>query len=254
MAQRRMFSLKVIDTDKFLEMPQGARLLYYDLGMRADDDGFVNNPKKIIQMVGASWDDFKILCAKEYIIPFESGVVVIREWRIHNLIRHDRYTETEYLNEKARLDIQNNKYTHKGMPDVIPDGNQLAPQVRLGKDRLGKDNKESVKTKYPTLEEWFEYCKSNGYNFDFESAWHHYNANGWKQSNGNKIQKWESCVVTCQGLYNKKQKNKPAKPFKDRNAYLEGIEQLVEEGLAVIGPDGQIEYMSDIVNQKQIEG
>lgn len=138
MAQKRMISLRVVDTDHFIDMPSTARLLYYDLNIRADDDGFVGNPKKIIKMSGASDDDYRILCAKLYVIPFQSGVCVIRHWLIHNLIRHDRYSETEYLHEKSTLLVENKKY------DVIPDGNQMsyqmAPQIRLGKVRLGKDS------------------------------------------------------------------------------------------------------------------
>lgn len=137
MSQRRMFSLKVIDTDLFLEMPPTSRLLYYELSMRADDDGFVASPRKILKMVGCSEDDFKILMAKQYIIPFESGVCVIRHWRVHNLIRNDRYNETEYKEEKAMLTEQNSKY-ELCTQSVIPNGNQMEPQVRLGKVRLGK--------------------------------------------------------------------------------------------------------------------
>lgn len=87
MAERRMFSKAIIDSHAFFDMPASARLLYYDLGMRADDDGFVNNPKKIIRMIGAADDDLKLLVAKKFIIPFENGVVVIKHWRIHNYIR-----------------------------------------------------------------------------------------------------------------------------------------------------------------------
>ena len=86
MAQRRMFSLKVIDTDEFLDMPQSSQLLYFHLAMRADDDGFVSNPKKIMKITGSGDDDAKVLTAKNFIIPFESGVCVIRHWRIHNYI------------------------------------------------------------------------------------------------------------------------------------------------------------------------
>ena len=92
MAERRMFAKTIIDSDAFIDMPITARLLYYDLGMRADDDGFVNSPKKIMRMVGASQDDLAILISKKFIIPFETGVVVIKHWRIHNYIRQDRKT------------------------------------------------------------------------------------------------------------------------------------------------------------------
>jgi hypothetical protein len=146
MAQRRMFSLKVIDTDRFIEMPASARLLYFDLSMRADDDGFVNSPKKIIKFTGASTDDFKILCAKQYIILFSTGVCVIRDWRIHNFIRQDRYNETINKAEKKELTLDNTgSYNINGknvIPNVIPDGAKGVTQVRLGKDRKGKINKD----------------------------------------------------------------------------------------------------------------
>ena len=139
MAQRRMFSLKVIDTDEFLDMPQSSQYLYYNLAMRADDDGFISNPKRVMRMIGCNDDDLKILVAKQYVIPFERGICVIRHWRIHNLIRTDRYTETEYLQEKGELSLKNGKYEKKEQ-NVIPNGNQMEPQVRIGKVRKGKDS------------------------------------------------------------------------------------------------------------------
>ena len=112
MAERRMFAKTIIDSDAFLDMPISARLLYYDLAMRADDDGFINSPKKIMRIVGASDDDLKVLATKKFIIPFESGIVVIKHWKIHNYISKDRYTETKYKDEKAMLQLdENNAYT-----------------------------------------------------------------------------------------------------------------------------------------------
>ena len=159
MAQRRMFSLKVIDTDLFLDMPISARLLYYDLSMRADDDGFVASPKKIQRMIGCSDDDIRLLIAKQFIIPFESGICVIRHWRIHNYIRADRHTETIYKYEKEQLIENEGNYELNVIPNVIPNVSQMSyqcqPQVRLGKDRLGKDSikkeKEVKKTNYDLL-------------------------------------------------------------------------------------------------------
>ena len=164
MAQRRMFSLKIIDTDLFLDMPVTARLLYYDLSMRADDDGFVASPKKIQRMVGSSDDDLRLLVAKQFIIPFETGICVIKHWRVHNYIRSDRYTETLYTNEKQALILDDNgKYEL----NVIPNGNQMSyqmdTQVRLGKDRLeiGKDRLDNTETKVsscnklqPIMDHW----------------------------------------------------------------------------------------------------
>ena len=109
MAQKRMFSKTIIDSDSFLDMPHSTQLLYFHLSMRADDDGFINNCKNIMRMIGCKDDDLKILIAKNFIIPFESGVIVIKHWRIHNYIQSDRYTETKYKEEKATLFLDENK-------------------------------------------------------------------------------------------------------------------------------------------------
>lgn len=112
MAERRMFAKTIIDSDAFIDMPVTARLLYYDLSMRADDDGFVNSPKKIMRMIGASQDDLSILIMRRFIIPFDSGVVVIKHWRIHNYIRSDRKHETKYEKEMSQLSVkENGSYT-----------------------------------------------------------------------------------------------------------------------------------------------
>ena len=112
MAERRMFAKTIIDSDAFLEMPISARLLYYDLSMRADDDGFVNSPKKIMRFIGATNDDMNILIARKFVIAFDNGIVVIKHWRIHNYIQKDRYVETKYKEEKSLLSLdENNSYT-----------------------------------------------------------------------------------------------------------------------------------------------
>lgn len=134
MAERRMFAKTIIDSDAFLDMPLSTQALYFHLSMRADDDGFINNPKKIQRMVGCGDDDLKLLVAKNFIIPFESGVVVIKHWKIHNFIRTDRYKETVYQEEKAMLITKENKSYTLG----IPNGNQMDTQYRLGEDRLDK--------------------------------------------------------------------------------------------------------------------
>lgn len=133
MAERRMFAKTIIDSDAFLDMPLSSQCLYFHLSMRADDDGFINNPKKIQRMIGASDDDLKLLIAKNFIIPFETGIVVIKHWKIHNYIQKDRYKETVYKEEKAQLHVKkNNAYTldDSGIQNgYIPD-----TQVRLVKD------------------------------------------------------------------------------------------------------------------------
>lgn len=154
MAQRRMFSQKIVNSDAFLDMPGDAQLLYFHLGMEADDDGFVN-PRKIMRMIGSKEDDIKILVAKRFVIPFDNGVVVIKHWKINNLIRKDFYQETVYLEEKNSLKTKENKaYTENG-------DKMLTFRSRsIGKDSIGKDRlveREGDKSPTPSLttEEFF---------------------------------------------------------------------------------------------------
>lgn len=144
MAERRMFAKTIIDSDAFLDMPLSAQALYFHLSMRADDDGFINNPKKIQRMIGGADDDLKLLIAKRFIIPFESGIVVIKHWKIHNYIRNDRYKETVYKDEKAQLQLKENGAYSERLPVGIPSDNQTAyrldTQDRLGKDRVVKES------------------------------------------------------------------------------------------------------------------
>lgn len=140
MAERRMFAKSIIDSDAFLDMPITARLLYYDLAMRADDDGFVNSPKKIMRVVGAAQDDLKLLAAKKFIIPFDNGIVVIKHWRIHNYIRKDTYTETNYKDQKAMLTLDENK-AYKFVDEALTDSGRIEDTGKdsIGKDSIGKD-------------------------------------------------------------------------------------------------------------------
>ncbi|MFW3577764.1 replisome organizer [Vagococcus fluvialis] len=142
MAERRMFAKTIIDSDAFLDMPLSTQALYFHLSMRADDEGFINNPKKIQRMVGSSEDDLKLLTAKRFILAFDSGVIVIKHWKLHNYIRSDRFKPTMYLEEKSQLITKENKAYSVGMTVGIPEADHLDTQVRLGKDRLGKDSKD----------------------------------------------------------------------------------------------------------------
>jgi hypothetical protein len=124
MARRRMFSLDVVDTDLFLEMPASAQALYFHLGMRADDDGFVSSPKRILRSTGCAEDDLRLLIAKNFIIPFGSGVCVITDWKLNNYIRNDRYTPTIYIAENADISTLPSGRYFLG----IPDGNQMVDE------------------------------------------------------------------------------------------------------------------------------
>lgn len=139
MAERRMFAKTIIDSDAFLDMPLSTQALYFHLSMRADDDGFINNPKKIAKMLGVSDDDIKLLLAKKFVLSFDSGVIVIKHWRIHNYIQKDRYKPTNYHDEMAQLTItENNGY-------ALDTG---CVQVGYtGKDRIGEVSLELGETR-----------------------------------------------------------------------------------------------------------
>lgn len=152
MAERRMMAKSVIETDNFMDMPMTTQCLYFHMLIRADDDGFVSNPKRIMREVGCNEDDMKLLVAKGYVILFDSGVIVIRHWKIHNLIRKDRY-KPSLCEERNMVSLENNKVYHiigfttprVGMSVGIPTDNQPAPRLsdnRDPQDRLGKDRSE----------------------------------------------------------------------------------------------------------------
>lgn len=226
MAERRMFAKTIIDSDAFLDMPQSTQLLYFHLSMRADDDGFINNPKSITRNVKCNEDDLRILIAKKFIIPFESGVVVIKHWRIHNYIRNDRYKETKYKEEKASLSYdENNAYTQNLLPVYqtdtigIPLVSKMDTQDRIGKDRIGKDrieektiltdgkkeppsggqcleNAKSEKPKRfvkPTVEEVAAYCAERKNGVDAERFVDFYESKGWKVGNS-PMKDWRAAV------------------------------------------------------------
>lgn len=162
MAERRMFTQKIVDSDAFLDMPLSTQALYFHLNMRADDDGFVNNPKKIQRMIGASEDDLRILISKRFLLTFESGVIVIKHWRMHNLIRNDRHNPTQYQDELSKIRLKDNgaytendnlivqnadeylvssngcQFDNQMTTTCQPSDNQMSAQDRLGKDSIGK--------------------------------------------------------------------------------------------------------------------
>lgn len=180
MAERRMFAKTIIDSDAFLDMPMSSQCLYFHLSMRADDDGFINSPKKVQRITGASDDDLKLLIVKKFIIPFDSGIVVIKHWKIHNYIRNDRKKETMYPDEMSLLDTKENgayrllsevpmveskdyscdetscAVTCQSVDSHMSDTCQSDVGIgkdRLGKDRLGKDRVDynGIKDAYNSL-------------------------------------------------------------------------------------------------------
>jgi hypothetical protein len=213
-----MFAKNIIDSDMFLDMSLSTQALYFHLAMRADDDGFINNPKRIQRMIGAGDDEMKILIAKQYIIPFESGVVVIKHWKIHNYIRSDRYNPSNCAEKNLVQVTDNNTYElvdTNGIPNVIPNvipsdnqnGYRLDTQVRLGKVRLGKDSSVSEDTpttppkkikKFvpPTLEEVQAYISEKRLNVDAQKFFDYYDAGSWHDGNGKAVKNWKQKCLT----------------------------------------------------------
>lgn len=147
MAQRRMFSLAVTDTDAFQDMPTSSQALYFHLGLHGDDDGFVGSPKKIARAAGCNDDDLRLLVAKGFIIPFDTGIVVIRDWKINNTLKNDRYHETLYRDEKALLILDETNRYRLGN-SLEPSRNQLGtnpePEHNLTQHNITKQNMDST--------------------------------------------------------------------------------------------------------------
>lgn len=201
MAERRMFAKTIIDSDAFLDMPLSTQALYFHLAMRADDEGFVNNPKKIQRMIGASDDDCRILASKRFILTFQSGIIVIKHWKIHNYIQSDRFKETVYLEEKTMLALDDNKaYTER-----IQDVSTLDTQYSIGKNSIVKesieDKGEQVATSpvkrfvKPTLEEVTAYCEERKNGISAQQFMDFYESKGWKVGNQS-MKDWKACVRT----------------------------------------------------------
>ena len=237
MAERRMFAKKIIDSDAFLEMPLSSQALYFHLSMRADDEGFINNPKRIQRMINCSDDDMKLLIAKAFIIPFESGIVVIKHWKINNYLRNDRFKPTDYIEEKSHLFLkENGAYTldeTQGTPLGIPMVDQWYPQDRLGKDSIGyiKEKQEKEKSgaspqdcvksfKKPTLEEVQAYCKERQNTVDAQQFIDFYESKGWYIGK-NKMKDWKAAVRTWE------QKRQPQRDYDERRYNVEDYSAVV---------------------------
>lgn len=145
MAKKRMFSTEIVDTDAFLSMPLSAQALYFHFGMHGDDDGFIGHPKKVMRVLGSTEEDFKILLEKRFIFEFDTGVICMKHWRMNNYIQKDRYSETNYSEEKAQIKVKRNgSYTEciqrvdKMSPIRIQPVSTLDTQYRLDKVSLDK--------------------------------------------------------------------------------------------------------------------
>lgn len=131
--------MKIVDSDAFLDMPATTQCLYFHLNMRADDDGFIGNPKRIMKITGASEDDLRLLIAKRFVLTFEDGVIVIKHWRMHNTLSRDRYTETSYIDEKRMLLLKENGSYSLASGNVIDDTKLIERSNRQTHNRRNKD-------------------------------------------------------------------------------------------------------------------
>jgi len=245
MAERRMFAQTIIDSDAFLEMPLSTQALYFHLNMRADDEGFVNNPKKIQRMIGSSEDDLKVLIAKKFIIPFDSGIVVIKHWKIHNYIRKDRFVETKYHEERRLLGVkENGSYTldvNQMTTKCQPNDNQVStkcqPNDSIGKYSIGKYSigkysieereiyKEKEKFKKPTVEEIKAYCEERNNKIDPQAFYDFYESKGWLVGKAH-MKDWKASVRTWE---NKQKANLDLKTVHELPEWYDDYEKKLKE-------------------------
>lgn len=239
MAEKRMFTKKITESDAFLDMPLSAQCLYFHLNMCADDDGFVNAPKKIQRLIGAKDDDLKILIMKSFLLVFEHGVVVIKHWRMHNTIRQDRYHPTDYQDEFKSLGLKSNgSYSMKKI------GNQMATKcIPLGTSDIGLDidldldikeeidKEESKGFKKPSIQEIASYCNERKNGIDPKKFYNFYESKNWMIGK-NKMKNWQACVRTWEQRDKSDNGKLPEwfdKDFEKENKNLTELEEILEE-------------------------
>ena len=232
MADRRMFSTKIVESDAFYDLSMTAQALYFHLCMAADDDGFINNPRSVVRGMGLTNNSsLETLIEMKFLIKFPSGIVCIKHWRINNYIQKDRYKETTYTEEKKLLYIkENGAYTTnpdhciQGTDDpVYKVSDPLDTQISIGKDSIGKDSigkdskekgREVNTFTPPTLSELQAYCTERNNDVDPEHFLDYYEARGWILSNGKKCRDWKACVRTWE---KKEWRTAPSVPHKSIN-------------------------------------
>lgn len=254
MSERRMFSLKVVGTDWFLEMPLSTQALYFHLAMRADDDGFVDNPKTITRIIGASQNDYDLLVAKRFILEFGNGVIVIKHWKMNNYIRKDRYIPTRFRSEINTLEINDNgSYTEKkddkegSLPNGIPNGcqmvypeysnlnytnsninsNSINNNIILGSNKESSHKSTQKRFVKPTIEEIQAYCDERNNGIDAVKFYNYYESVGWKIGKS-PMKSWKSCIITWE---RKNQEDTPVEQVK--NVENKEIHQQQENQISV---------------------
>ena len=262
MAEKRMFSKKIIDTDWFMDMPASTQNLYFHLSMRADDDGFVANPKRIIKLVGASDDDYKLLIAKKFVIVFESGICVITDWRINNYLRADRYTETTYKEEKNLLVLDEKGKYELGIPLGIP---LVDPEYSLSCSKNNsifnsnenniQDIDNNIKSKRfipPTLEQVKDYAKEKGREDLAEQFFNYFTADDdpkkhWIDSKGNKVKNWKGKFLTWISYGNDKGKEEQVSQKKEEISHYWNEKKLKEENGVELEREKKYVFALDVV-------
>lgn len=252
MAERRMMAKSIIKSDQFLDMPATTQNLYFHMLLDADDDGFVNAPKSIMRIVGAKEDDYKLLVAKQFVIGFGSGVIVIKHWKIHNYIQNDRY-KPSIQPERKLLEITANKEyqlntSHVSIVDTECIQDVSVGKVRLGKASIGKvrldktiegecEKSHSPKRKTftkPTIDEIQNYCMERNNNVNAEQFFDYYESNGWKVGK-NSMKDWKAAVRT----WERSEYRKPATTKKSNTEQtLDAIYKVMNESEVEYGESG----------------
>ena len=228
MAERRMFAKSIVLSDAFLDMPLSARCLYFTLGMLADDDGFVSSPKAIMRQCGASVDDMNVLLSKRYVLSFDSGVIVIKHWKINNYLRSDRYQKTTYLEEKSTLITDERGAYTEADKTGIPGGIPSMGIPSIGKDSIDKDKDNNRRFTPPTVDDVKAYCQERNNKVDAEVFVNFYDSKGWMVGK-NKMKDWKAAVRTWERSRNKEDA-KPTKPkfgdFTQRDYDFAALEKI----------------------------
>ena len=239
MAEKRMLSKKVLDTDAFLDMPLSAQALYFHLAINADDEGFIGNPKRIRDYIGAGEDDLALLIEKRFVILFKSGVVVIRHWKIHNTLRRDRSHPTLFAEEKAGLIVEDNGaysdrlfgsiHVNQTVTDLQPNDNHVSTEDKIEEDRLREDKIEEVVTpaiserrairfRKPTIDEIVVYCSENDFKLDAHRFYDYYESNGWRVGK-TPMKDWQAAIRNWVRNEQNKYPLLPPKPEIDADKY-----------------------------------
>lgn len=240
MAEKRMLSKKVLDTDAFLDMPLSAQALYFHLVINADDEGFVGNPKRIRDYIGAAESDLDLLIEKRFVLMLKNSVAVIRHWKIHNTLRRDRSHPTVFTEEKAQLILQENgayaemvtsgcTYGNQMSTACQPNDNRMSTEDKIEEDRLREDKIEEVVTpadeerrsnrfRKPTIDGIVAYCSENDFKLDAPRFYDYYESNGWRVGK-TPMKDWQAAIRNWVRNEQNKYPLLPPKPEIDADKY-----------------------------------